>query len=69
MYLLIIYLPLISFTICLLLGRKIGVTGSKEISNTCLLICFILSIFMFHECNLGINANVMLMTWFDSGNL
>ena len=62
MYVLIIYLPLISFFICLFLGRQIGIDGAKIISNICLFISFVLSIFIFTEWNFGINLSLNLTT-------
>ena len=69
MYTLIIYLPLISFFICLFLGRYIGMNGAKIISNLCLLISFILSLLIFTEWNFGVNLSVNLTTWFNVGIL
>nr|YP_010890116.1 NADH dehydrogenase subunit 5 [Agalma clausi]WJJ70152.1 NADH dehydrogenase subunit 5 [Agalma clausi] len=69
MYTLIIYLPLISFFICLFLGRYIGMGGSKLLSNICLSISFVLSLFIFIEWNCGINLSVNFTTWFNIGIL
>lgn len=69
MYTLIIYFPLISFFICLFLGRLVGANGSKIISNICLFSSFILSLLIFFEWNLGINLSIDLTTWFDVGIL
>ena len=69
MYTLIIYFPLISFFICLFLGRLVGANGSKIISNICLFSSFILSLLIFFEWNLGINLSIDFTTWFDVGIL
>ena len=69
MYTLIIYLPLVSFFICLFLGRFVGTNGAKIISNICLFSSFTLSLFIFFEWNSGINLSINLMTWFDVGIL
>lgn len=69
MYTLIIYLPLISFFICLFLGRQIGMNGAKIISNICLAISFFLSLLIFVEWNSGVNLSVNLTTWFNVGIL
>ena len=69
MYTLIIYLPLISFFICLFLGRYIGMSGAKIISNLCLLTSFTLSLLIFTEWNFGVNLSVNLTTWFNVGIL
>ena len=69
MYTLIIYLPLMSFFICLFLGRQIGMNGAKIISNICLAISFFLSLLIFVEWNSGVNLSVNLTTWFNVGIL
>nr|YP_010890165.1 NADH dehydrogenase subunit 5 [Halistemma rubrum]WJJ70213.1 NADH dehydrogenase subunit 5 [Halistemma rubrum] len=69
MYLLILFLPLMSFFICLILGRYIGMIGSKIISNIILLTSFIISILFFIEWNSGINMNLNITSWFNIGLL
>ena len=69
MYVLILYLPLVSFFICLFLGRYIGMNGSKIISNICLSLSLFLSFLIFVEWNFGINLSINLTTWFNVGVL
>nr|YP_010890128.1 NADH dehydrogenase subunit 5 [Agalma elegans]WJJ70164.1 NADH dehydrogenase subunit 5 [Agalma elegans] len=69
MYLLILYLPLVSFFICLFLGRYIGMNGSKIISNICLSLSLFLSFLIFIQWNYGINLSINLTTWFNVGVL
>nr|YP_010889993.1 NADH dehydrogenase subunit 5 [Bargmannia elongata]WJJ69980.1 NADH dehydrogenase subunit 5 [Bargmannia elongata] len=70
MYLLVLFLPLLSFLLCFLLGRKIGYNGSKYISNSLLLISCLLSYLIFIEIvvkNMSININIF--SWFNIGFL
>ena len=69
MYVLILYLPLVSFFVCLFLGRYIGMNGSKLISNICLFLSLLLSSFIFIEWNFGVNLSINLTTWFNVGIL
>ena len=49
MYLLIIFLPLISAFLAGFAGRKLGVEGAKVLSSTLMGITFMLSVFVFVE--------------------
>jgi NADH:ubiquinone oxidoreductase subunit 5 (subunit L)/multisubunit Na+/H+ antiporter MnhA subunit len=49
MYLLIIFLPLLSFTVAAFFGRYIGRNGSTVITTTCIFLTAILSTFAFYE--------------------
>nr|YP_010890153.1 NADH dehydrogenase subunit 5 [Stephanomia amphytridis]WJJ70201.1 NADH dehydrogenase subunit 5 [Stephanomia amphytridis] len=70
MYILILYLPLLSFLICSLLGRKIGYVGSKIISNLLLILsCFIASIIFNEIVTKEININIKMFSWFNLGFL
>ena len=53
MYLSIIVLPLIGSLISGLLGRKVGVTGSKIITCTCLILSSILISIAYYEVGLS----------------
>ena len=67
---LIIILPLISFLICSLFGRKIGDTGSKILSVSSLLTSFLFSLVMFRDVFVSINTSfIPLVSWFDLGLL
>lgn len=66
----ILILPLLSFLICSLFGRKIGYEGSKLLSTTFILITLILSFCCFYE--VVINQNFIyfnLWSWFNIGVL
>lgn len=67
---LIIILPLLSFLICSLLGRKIGDNGSKIISVLCLLISFLFSLLIFKNVFVEMNTSFIFITsWFNIGLL
>ena len=53
MYLSIIILPLLGSLISGFLGRKVGVTGSKIITCTCLILTSILISIAFYEVGLS----------------
>jgi len=66
----IIFLPLLSFIICSLFGRKIGYSGTKLLSSSLLLISLLISLFIFNE--VVINKSIIyiyLWSWFDIGFL
>nr|YP_010890019.1 NADH dehydrogenase subunit 5 [Erenna sirena]WJJ70006.1 NADH dehydrogenase subunit 5 [Erenna sirena] len=70
MYILILYLPLLSFIICSLLGRKIGFIGTKIISNLLLCLSCLISYIIFNEIvNKEININILMFNWFNIGFL
>lgn len=66
MYLLILFLPFLSFFICFLLGRKIGINGSKFISTLLMFFTCLLSFLLFLR---GGNIDIYLFSWFNSGLL
>ena len=66
MYLLIIYLPLISCFISAFFGRFLTPKGVAFFSTTCLLISFFLSLFTFFEVGLSsCFCYLKLFTWID----
>ena len=65
----ILYLPLISFFICIFFGRLIGITGAKLISNICLFTSFLCSLLIFYNWNNKINLSINLFSWFNIGLL
>ena len=66
MYLLILFLPFLSFSISFFLGRKIGINGSKFISILLLFFTFLLSFLSFIR---GGNVDIYFFNWFNSGLL
>jgi len=67
MYLLIVFLPLISALTAGLFGRFIGREGAKWITVSCIVTTFILSSVAFYEVALaGSPCYFELMTWIDS---
>ena len=70
MYILILYLPFLSFLLCSLLGRKIGYNGAKVISNVLLFFSFLVSCLIFNEIiSEKININITMFNWFNIGFL
>lgn len=68
MYLICVFLPLISSLTAGMFGRRLGPIGSSTITVICLLSTFSLSAFIFFEVALsGSPAYVKLVTWIDSG--
>ena len=49
MYLLVIYIPLMSSIIGGLFGRKLGEKGAGMYTSTSIVITFVLSVFIFYE--------------------
>jgi NADH-ubiquinone oxidoreductase chain 5 len=67
MYLILIFLPLLSAFTAGMFGRKIGSYGASILTVTCLIITFFLSIFCFYEVGLvGSVVYIKLITWIDS---
>lgn len=67
MYLSIILLPLLGSIVSGFLGRKVGITGSKIITCTCLIITSILISIAYYE--VGISGSVVeidLGSWIES---
>ena len=70
MYLLILFLPLLSSIFCGLFGRRLGYEGVKFFSCSLLLITCSISIYSFIEVViLESNINIYLWSWFDLGTL
>ena len=70
MYILIIVFPLLSFIICSLFGRKIGIKGSKIFSTSLLFFTFIISLMVWFETSIKeSNLDMFLWNWFDLGIL
>ena len=67
MYLSIIILPLLGSIVSGLLGRKVGVSGSKFISCTCLILSSLLISIAFYEVGItGSEVIINLGSWIDS---
>lgn len=70
MYINVLLLPLLSFMVCFLFGRKIGYNGVKIISCIFLFISCLTSYFIFIEVVvLKSNITIYLLNWFDIGIL
>jgi len=68
MYLILIFLPLLSSLTAGLFGRKLGPTGSSIITVICLGITFLISFFIFFEVAFsGCCTYIKLVKWIDSG--
>jgi len=67
MYLTIILLPLLGSIISGFMGRKVGITGSKFITCTCLILTSILITVAFYEVGIcGSVVQLDLGSWVDS---
>ena len=70
MFILIILFPLLSFIICILFGRKIGIKGVIYLSNILLLFSCFISYFIFNEIIINeLIINLNLFYWFNLGLL
>ena len=70
MYLLIIFLPAISFCLAGLFGKYLGSWGSALLTTSCLFFSFLISIFLFYETAfLGCFTYIKLAPWIVSGIL
>ena len=70
MYLVLIFLPLLSSILSGLLGRKLGISGAQWITCTSVIITTILSIVIFIEVGINnIPVTLKLFTWIDSESL
>ncbi len=70
MYILVLFLPLISFFFLITVGRFIGKTGSIYIAILSLLMTLIFSIIIFYEVGfLGYVCTIKINNWIDSGLL
>jgi len=66
MYLSIIILPLLGSLASGLLGRKVGITGSQIITNSCLILSSILITIAFYEVGIcGSPVIIDLISWLD----
>jgi len=67
MYLILIFLPLISSVTAGMFGRKIGPKGSSFVTVICLFLTFLISLFVFYEVSLiGCPTYIKLVTWINS---
>lgn len=70
MYLLIIYLPLISATLAGFAGRALGSNGARIFTSSLLVITFMLSLFVFNEvCLNSAPTYIHLFSWFTTASL
>ena len=70
MYLLILFLPLISFIVAAFFGTFIGRKGSTIITTTCIFLTAILSTFAFYEVAIAeTNCYIQIGNWIDSASL
>nr|ANW36853.1 NADH dehydrogenase subunit 5 [Baikalospongia intermedia] len=67
MYILVLFIPLLSAIISGLFGRKIGTKGAGILTSSCISISAILSCCIFYETTLNSSAAyIKLWRWFDS---
>lgn len=67
MYILIIFLPLLSAVISGLFGRTIGTRGASILTSSCIVLSFIISCLIFYETTLNVSpVYIKLWRWFDS---
>ena len=67
MYILVLFMPLLSAVISGLFGRKIGTKGAGVFTSTCISICVIVSCCIFYEVVLNSSpVYIKLWRWFDS---
>lgn len=67
MYILILFLPLLSALISGLFGRKIGIKGAGIFTSSCITLTIIISCFIFYETTLSLSTTYLkLWRWFDS---
>jgi len=70
MYLLLIFLPFLSFLTASLFGRYLGRKGTCFITTACIFLTAFLSSIAFYEVAIGeSNCYIELGTWIDSGLL
>ena len=70
MYILILVLPLLSFIICISFGRKIGESGSIQLSCSLILISLILVLIIFEDIIVSNNIQyINVIDWFSGGLL
>lgn len=56
MYILVLFLPLLSAIISGLFGRKVGTKGAGIITSSCIVMSAIISCCMFYEITLNISS-------------
>nr|YP_001648490.1 NADH dehydrogenase subunit 5 [Aplysina fulva]YP_005351097.1 NADH dehydrogenase subunit 5 [Aplysina cauliformis]ABW76551.1 NADH dehydrogenase subunit 5 [Aplysina fulva]ACA49800.1 NADH dehydrogenase subunit 5 [Aplysina cauliformis] len=67
MYILILFLPLLSAFISGLFGRKIGAKGAGIFTSSCITLTIIISCFIFYETTLSLSTTYLkLWRWVDS---
>ena len=67
MYILVLFMPVLSAIISGLFGRKIGTKGAGILTSTCISICVIVSCCIFYETVLNSSPTyIKLWRWFDS---
>nr|ADO51432.1 NADH dehydrogenase subunit 5 [Plakina trilopha] len=67
MYILIVFLPLLSAIISGRFGRNLGERGVGIFSSSCMVICWVISLLIFNETNLDTSILYLkLWKWFDS---
>ena len=70
MYVLVVFIPLMSAFTVGFFGRFLGRQGSGIFATTSIGVSFLLSVFIFYEVSLGgVKSNIKLFEWFDSGIL
>ncbi|YP_001031202.1 NADH dehydrogenase subunit 5 (mitochondrion) [Amphimedon queenslandica] len=66
MYVLVLWLPLVSAIISGLWGRKIGTRGAGRLTSTCIILCWGVSCIILYEvCLNGAATYIQLWKWFD----
>ena len=67
MYILVLFVPLLSAVISGLFGRIIGTRGAGIFTSSCIVISGIISCFIFYETTLNVSpVYIKLWRWFDS---
>lgn len=67
MYILVLFLPLLSAIISGLFGRKIGTKGAGILTSSCIVISTVISCCIFYETTLNSSTTyIKLWKWFDS---
>lgn len=67
MYLIIVFLPFISFLISGFFGRKLGSKGAGILSTCCIGLTFLVSLFIFYEVGFqGTPCYIHFINWLDS---
>lgn len=67
MYILIVFLPLLSAIISGWFGRNLGAKGAGVFTSSCIVICWGISMLIFNETNLNTSILYLkLWKWFDS---